>query len=135
MYFVPGPLVYVTKQPGTMSASLSEGTGYYAQGFIDALQRRCYCFEAVDKNGGRQWWLAGAHYRLGRVFWEAGERSSAAAKFREALRCDPWHLGALLYGWATAHPNFARAFRALRLIKRRASRILQRIGVAENRWG
>jgi glycosyltransferase involved in cell wall biosynthesis len=125
------PLAYITKAPTTMSGCPLR----MALATLDVLVRRETCLRELAGSDGQAWWLAGAHYRLGRVHWEAGDFVMAASEFQQANRYDPGHRGARLYGWISRHRHLVRLFGAGRLIKRSATRILQNAGWVEARWG
>jgi cellulose synthase/poly-beta-1,6-N-acetylglucosamine synthase-like glycosyltransferase len=129
--YISQPLAYITKQSTTMSGCPLR----MALATLNVLERRETCLRQLAPSDGRAWWLAGAHYRLGRVHWEAGDFATAASEFQQANAYDPSHRGARLYGWASRHPHLVGLFGVGRLIKRRATRILQHAGWVEARWG
>jgi tetratricopeptide (TPR) repeat protein len=129
--YISQPLAYITKQTTTMSGCPLR----MALATLSVLERRETRLRQLAHSDGRAWWLAGAHYRLGRVYWEVGDLATAASEFQQAIEYDPSHRGARLYGWASRHPRLVGLFGVGRLIKRRATRILQHAGWVEARWG
>jgi GT2 family glycosyltransferase len=128
---VSRPLAYITKHSGSMSSSGRN----MAQATLDVLERnRPKLSPQLQRPDGREWWLAGAHYRLGRAYWHEHDLEKAVEQFNLALACDPRHLHARSYAWVARHGGMANLFWVARSAKRGALRMLRKVRLLETRW-
>jgi glycosyltransferase involved in cell wall biosynthesis len=129
--YVPEPLVDVLRMPGSMSADPIR----MQEALLAASERHAALIRSALGPAAGDSWLAAPNYRLGRAFFDRGNRGQALKYLRAAVAADPAHRTARLYLRMALCGGLARgAFELARSVKRLLWKRLAERGQVESRW-